>query len=171
MPAATFELPVSSIARIGADVVVVSLDGAATPMPYREGQFLAVELPDGDVRSYSLAQPCSGDGRLELHIRLRRQGKMSRWLEDGLAPGSKLRLHGPYGDCVWQPAAGEEAVVMLATGTGIAPLHAMLVRELAGAGSARISLYWGGRVSGTCISPTVSNGWRNRRRASLSSPF
>lgn len=146
--AATFELPLVSVDRVGADVLVLKLDGAANPMPYREGQFLALELPDRDVRAYSLAQPCSPDGQLELHVRLRPDGMMARWLENGLAPGNPLRLRGPYGDLVWQPVRDDEPVVMLATGTGIAPLHAMLMRELANYGSAPITLYWGGRGSG-----------------------
>jgi CDP-4-dehydro-6-deoxyglucose reductase len=147
MSDATFELPLLSVDRIADDVVLLSLDGAERPMRYREGQFVVLELPGGQTRSYSLAQPCWPDGRLELHIRLRREGQMSRRIERGLAPGDTLRVHGPYGECVWRPAAADEPVVMLATGTGIAPLQAMLMRELASDGKAPISLYWGARTS------------------------
>ncbi len=146
--AATFERPLLSVDRVASDVVILKLDGSDHPMSYREGQYLALELPNGDMRSYSLAQPCLPDGQLELHVRLRAQGMMSRWLDAGLAAGDTLRLRGPYGDCVWQPPADDEPVVMLATGTGIAPLHAMLMRGLASYGSAPISLYWGGRTPG-----------------------
>lgn len=148
MTAATFELPLLSVERINAGVLMLRIDGAANPMRYQEGQFVAVELPNGDVRSYSLAQPCDHAGLLELHIRPRPGGLMSRWLESGLEPGHTLRVHGPYGDCVWRQAANDEPVVMLATGTGIAPLHAMVLRELANYGDAPISLYWGGRTPG-----------------------
>ena len=146
MTDATFELPLLSVERINPGVLMLKIDGASNPMRYQEGQFVAVELPNGEVRSYSLAQPCDPDGVLELHIRPRPGGLMSRWLESGLEPGHTLRVHGPYGDCVWRQAANDESVVMLATGTGIAPLHAMVLRELANYGHAPISLYWGGRT-------------------------
>ncbi len=145
--AATFEVPLLSVDRLGADVFVLKLDGAANPMPYQEGQFLALELPDNDVRSCSLAQPCSPDGQLELPVRLRPDDRLARWLKNGVAPGDPLRLRGPYGDFVWHQVADDEPVVMLATGIGIAPLHAMLMRELANYGSAPITLYWGGSTA------------------------
>jgi CDP-4-dehydro-6-deoxyglucose reductase len=145
-PAKAVEMPVLSINRLDAGVLLLKIDGAAHPIRYREGQFVSIELPNGDLRPCAPAQPCDPDGQLELHLRLRPDDAMAHWLARGVEPGDRLRLHGPYGDCVWRPAASDEPVIMLATGTGIAPLHAMLMRELANYGDAPISLYWGGRT-------------------------
>ena len=142
----TFDVTLSSVERCADHVFALNLDCSANPMMYREGQFLALELPGGHLRSYSLAAPCGDRGHLQLHVRARADGAMARWLASGPAPGTPLRVHGPYGDCTWQAADQEGAIVMLATGTGIAPLYAMLLRELAGQGNAAVTLYWGGRV-------------------------
>ncbi|KAB2970217.1 FAD-binding oxidoreductase [Zoogloea sp.] len=116
------------------------------PLTYREGQFVTVRLPDGTARSYSPAAACQGDGRLELHIRTLPGGRFSTWLRsDAGRSGALLDIGGPYGDCVWTPPATAGApLLLLATGTGIAPIRAMLVRHLAGAGRHPVHLYWGG---------------------------
>lgn len=116
------------------------------PLTYREGQFVTVRLPDGTARSYSPAAACQGDGRLELHIRILPGGRFSTWLRsDAACPGAILDIGGPYGDCVWTPPATAGApLLLLATGTGIAPIRAMLARHLAGAGGHPVHLYWGG---------------------------
>lgn len=116
------------------------------PLGYQEGQFVTVRLPDGTARSYSPADACRGDGRLELHIRALPGGRFSTWLRSAAAcPGARLEIGGPYGDCVWTPPATAGApLLLLATGTGIAPIRAMLARHLADAGGHPVHLYWGG---------------------------
>lgn len=114
-------------------------------LQYREGQYLSIELPDGDVRAYSMACAVRDDALLELHIRLHPAGKFSTLLRDGSLENSRLRIDGPFGDCCWQaPVASGAPVLMLATGTGIAPLNALLEAALRDGCSNPITLYWGG---------------------------
>jgi CDP-4-dehydro-6-deoxyglucose reductase, E3 len=123
-------------------VVLLSADG--TPFHYQEGQFVGVHLPDGTRRCYSMADPCSGDGRIALNIRLVHAGHFSGWLTGGNRLGADLMVSGPFGDCVWQEQGARLApVLMLGTGTGIAPLKAMLERALGGGETRPITLYWG----------------------------
>ncbi|WP_376767465.1 FAD-binding oxidoreductase [Paludibacterium denitrificans] len=68
-------------------------------MEYQAGQFLNIELADGDVRSYSMANVWANDGVIELHIRLHKHGKFSELLRTEIEPGSRLKVHGPYGNC------------------------------------------------------------------------
>lgn len=119
---------------------------AGLPLIYREGQFVTVRLPDGTARSYSPADACQGDGRLELHIRTLPGGRFSAWLRsDAACPGAVLDIGGPYGECVWTPPPTDGApLLLLATGTGIAPIRAMLARHLPHAGRHPVHLYWGG---------------------------
>lgn len=116
------------------------------PLSYREGQFVTVRLPDGTTRSYSPADTCQGDSRLQLHIRTLPGGRFSTWLRSAAAcPGAILDIGGPYGECVWAPPATDGApLLLLATGTGIAPIRAMLARHLPHAGRHPVHLYWGG---------------------------
>ncbi|MYN29483.1 FAD-binding oxidoreductase [Duganella levis] len=141
----TEALPLHSLQQIGADIYRLILDGADRPMHYREGQFLSLQLPCGSLRSYSLAQPCQADGQLELHIRLRHGGRMAKWLPT-LNKGDAITLHGPFGACTWQADDQTDSIIMLATGTGIAPLHAILRTVLADDNAPPVTLYWGARV-------------------------
>ncbi|WP_162916157.1 FAD-binding oxidoreductase [Burkholderia sp. PAMC 26561] len=117
------------------------VDGA-----FCEGQYLSLMLPDGNVRSFSYATRCQGDGRIELHVRLHPEGKFSNWLKTTLKPGDLIDAIGPFGDCTWQQDMDAGPALMLATGTGIAPLKAIIETVLRKT-QRPIWLYWGGRCS------------------------
>lgn len=117
---------------------------AETAFRYREGQFLSLMLPDGACRSYSMANAYHSAGRIELNIRLIEGGQVSGWLAQHAAPGLALSATGPYGDCCWQ--AGAASVdIMLATGTGIAPIKAMIEQRLQSGLTRPLIVYWGAR--------------------------
>jgi CDP-4-dehydro-6-deoxyglucose reductase len=61
----------------------------------------------------------------------------------GWRVGDEVELEGPFGQCVL--ADGTGPVLMLATGTGLAPMLAMLEENLAAALPRPVTLYWGGR--------------------------
>ena len=137
----------AEVISLSADVRRVVLDTAdGSPFFYREGQFVSVRLPDGVQRSYSPASACGTDGRIELHVRLLSGGHFSTWLSGEDRTGSLVTLSGPFGECVWQTSGPAQApVFMLGTGTGIAPLKALLEQALSADGQQPITLYWGGR--------------------------
>lgn len=111
------------------------------------GQYIDVIGPRGIRRSYSLARLSDG-GAVELHIRRVNGGAMSGYLFDVAKANDLIRLHGPKGTFTLRH--GPEAdVVFLATGTGIAPVKAMLEEMAAQPQSLRprsVSVYWGGRL-------------------------
>jgi CDP-4-dehydro-6-deoxyglucose reductase len=122
------------------------LPTTARHLHYRCGQYISLELADGEQRSYSPAAPLSADGAIELHVRLYPDGRFSGLIRNGLAALGSLKVHGPYGDCVWQtPHSTEAPVILLATGTGIAPIKALLLAALAQGCSNPLWLYWGAR--------------------------
>lgn len=143
----SFDVLVHELDRLNEDVVRLTLrPGAGNTMSYRSGQFLSVLLPDGDSRCYSMASPYRKDGLIELHVRLQPGGKFSGLLANTLKPGDCLRVAGPFGACVLQPAVSpSSSIVMLATGTGIAPVKAMIEQGLAAGHHSPVTLYWGGR--------------------------
>jgi CDP-4-dehydro-6-deoxyglucose reductase len=144
-----FEVSVLDIEPMNPSVVRLRLrQHPEFVMRYRAGQFLSIELPDGDLRSYSMASAEPRAGVIELHIRLHDEGKFSRLLRDGLTAGDLLTLQGPFGDCVWQPPLSDTAhVVLLATGTGIAPLNALVEAALQSGCTNPLWLYWGCRTA------------------------
>jgi ferredoxin-NADP reductase/ferredoxin/truncated hemoglobin YjbI len=114
-------------------------------LPYHAGQFINLRRPDGLIRSYSLASLPVEDYFLELHVLRKRGGAMSNWILDELQPGDELDIQGPSGECYYRDEVRGHPLLMVATGTGIAPLHGILRDALYNRHEGEIHLYHGGR--------------------------
>jgi NAD(P)H-flavin reductase len=121
------------------------------PFDYFPGQFVNVVRPeDGLVRSYSLASLHSpaglpaGDKHLELHVRKVNGGQMSSWLHGEGAVGQSVELRGPAGDCFYVAGRAEQPILLIGTGTGLAPLYAIARDALRHGHTGAIKLYHGG---------------------------
>jgi ferredoxin-NADP reductase len=104
---------------------------------HRAGQHLDVRLTADDgyqtQRSYSIASAPNGT-RIELTVERIDDGEVSPYLTDVLQHGDRLELRGPVGGYfVWEPTQGGP-VLLVAGGSGVVPLMAM-VRARAAAGS------------------------------------
>ena len=102
------------------------------------GQHVDVRLtaPDGysAVRSDSIASAPNAEGRVELTVERLSDGEVSPYLTQELAVGDRLELRGPIGGWfVWQSRQAEP-IQLIAGGSGIVPLMAM-IRSRASAGS------------------------------------
>jgi len=98
---------------------------------YRAGQFINLVRPEDElVRSYSLASLPSED-RLELHVKKVPGGRMSGWLCDEADKGQRLAFFGPGGDCFYLTGETERPILLVGTGTGLAPLYGILRQALA----------------------------------------
>jgi len=117
---------------------------SAEPFVYRPGQYLSLWHGAEPGRSFSMATAPRRDGQIELHIRRRPGGYISQTVLDAAVAGDVVSISGPYGEMAWQGAAGP--VVMLATGTGIAPLRALLEQAVADRSTVPLTLYWGART-------------------------
>lgn len=114
---------------------------------YLPGQYIDLIAPDGSRRSYSIANAPVGLDQLELHVRKVPGGLMSGYWFDRAKPEDLLRFEGPRGTFFLRDIAGRE-LAFLATGTGLAPVKAMLESLTVAPPSARprsIVLLWGGR--------------------------
>ena len=89
------------------------------------GQYIDVIGPNGIRRSYSLANTDFKNKRLELHIKEFSGGAMSDYWFSTAKPNDLLRINGPLGTFFLRNVADLD-LVFLATGTGIAPVKAML---------------------------------------------
>jgi ferredoxin-NADP reductase len=94
---------------------------------FKPGQFVSVKepRPDGKVtiRAYSIASAPAGTARFSLCVNRVDDGFMSNYLCD-LQENSQVRLQGPYGALTLRPEPAD--VMMIATGTGVAPFRAMV---------------------------------------------
>lgn len=105
---------------------------------HRPGQHLDVRLTAEDgyeaQRSYSIASPPEDGRRLRLIVERLDDGEVSPYLTDELRVGDQLELRGPIGGYFTWDASHREPLLLVAGGSGVAPLLAM-VRHRAAAGS------------------------------------
>jgi ferredoxin-NADP reductase len=96
---------------------------------HRAGQHVDVRLTAEDgyqaQRSYSIASAPDGT-RIELTVECLDDGEVSPYLTDELHPGDRIELRGPVGGYfVWEPSQGGP-VLLIAGGSGVVPLMAMI---------------------------------------------
>jgi CDP-4-dehydro-6-deoxyglucose reductase len=117
---------VSSLDRVAKDVIKVVLRlPSNSAFSFISGQYIDVIGRGGLRRSYSLANRPNEDNLLELHIRAVETGAMSQYWFNQSAVNDLLRMHGPHGTFFLRNSAKRD-LIFLATGTGIAPVKAML---------------------------------------------
>lgn len=140
---------IQSLDRVAPDVLKVCLRlPPNNPLSFRPGQYVDVIGPGGVRRSYSLANAEQDDKMLELHIRAVEGGIMSNYWFEQAKVNDLLRLHGPLGTFFLRDI-DQLDLVFLATGTGIAPVKAMLEGLEQTAPDQRprsVTVYWGGRT-------------------------
>jgi len=106
--------------------------------PHRAGQHYDVRLtaPDGyqAQRSYSIASEPERRGEIDLTVERLEDGEVSSYMHDVLVPGDQIEVRGPIGGYfVWEAGMGGP-LLLIAGGSGVVPLMAM-IRHRAAAGS------------------------------------
>lgn len=139
----TLQVRLESITPLNTRVVRVLLRPERS-LEYQAGQFINLVRPDGLTRSYSLASLPGRDELLELHVQLHERGQMSQWLY-GLAPGAAATVRGPAGDCYYLPGRPEQPLLLVGTGTGLAPLYGLVQEALRQGHTGPITLIHGAR--------------------------
>jgi benzoyl-CoA oxygenase/reductase BoxA protein len=156
---------VVSNARLSAEdadseVRQLTLDLSGQPFSYLEGQSVGI-LPPGTcadgrphpMRLYSIASARDGEagvaGHLALTVKRTPGGVCSNYVCD-LAPGQQVQVLGPFGDNFLMPDDPAAPLLMICTGTGIAPMRGMIERRLrqAAPASGELQLFYGARTPG-----------------------
>lgn len=91
------------------------------PFEYRAGQYITMRRVDGLARSYSLAS-LPDEETLEMHVRRAPYGQMSGWLFEEAMIDEGVTVRGPAGDCFYTNGNLEQPMLLVGTGTGLAPL-------------------------------------------------
>ena len=135
---------VTSLQKVSPDVMLIQLQLPANDsFQYKAGQYIEFLLRDGARRSYSMANAPQGNS-VELHIRHMPGGKFTDHVFGSMKEKEILRVEGPHGSFYLREES-DKAILMVASGTGFAPIKALL-EQMESAGSTRpVALYWGGR--------------------------
>jgi ferredoxin-NADP reductase len=117
---------------------------------HRAGQHVDVRLTAEDgyqaQRSYSIASPPTDDGRLAITVERLDDGEVSPYLVDEVRVGDQVELRGPIGGYfVWEPALGGP-LLLIAGGSGIVPLMAMLRHHAAAMSAVPTRLLYSSRA-------------------------
>ena len=137
---------VSLLEKISADVMLLKLQLPANDnFSYHAGQYVEFMLRDGSRRSYSMANaPHLLAQGLELHIRHMPGGKFTDQVFGTMKEKEILRIEGPFGSFFLREDSAKP-IVLLASGTGFAPLKAILEHMQFKGITRPVTLYWGGR--------------------------
>ena len=139
---------VSSLQKVSHDVMLMTLQLPANEVfKYHAGQYVEFLLRDGSRRSYSMANaPHTQVDKpgLELHLRHMPGGKFTDQVFSTLKEKDILRIEGPYGSFFLREESAKP-LVLLASGTGFAPIKALIEHMQVTNIRRPAVLYWGGR--------------------------
>ncbi|MGR8940133.1 MAG: 2Fe-2S iron-sulfur cluster-binding protein [Gammaproteobacteria bacterium] len=121
-------------------LLIIKIDEADR---YKAGQFVNLQRSDGLTRSYSIANIPHASGTLEFHIRRFPGGRFSSWVHDELGIGDSILVSEPQGHCFYIPDRKEQGMLLIGTGTGLAPLAGILSDALAHGHVGPIRLFHG----------------------------
>ncbi|MES2536402.1 MAG: CDP-6-deoxy-delta-3,4-glucoseen reductase [Pseudomonadota bacterium] len=136
---------VARLDKVSDDVMIVSLQlPASERFQFLAGQYIEFMLKDGKRRSYSLANAPSAEGPLTLHIRQMPGGLFTDHVFNTMKERDILRFEGPQGTFFLREDSGKP-MVLLASGTGFAPIKAIVEQAIHKNITRPMTLYWGGR--------------------------
>lgn len=114
-------------------------------LDYFAGQFVNLKRYDGLVRSYSIANSRIHADKMTFHIRRLAGGHFSQWAHQELNIGDTLSISDPQGLCYYLPNNPTQNMLLIGTGSGLAPLAGIISEALHHGHSGEIHLYHGSR--------------------------
>lgn len=149
--AATDDLPASWGAtvvgheRVLPDLAIIRLE-ADSPIPYYAGQYMSVQIPQRPHmwRYLSAAIPPNPYGQIEFHVRRVSTGWVSPALVGETAVGDRWTIGPPLGGLHVDRESGRD-VLMIASGTGLAPMRAQIMEMAMRGDNPRVHLFYGGK--------------------------
>ncbi len=161
LPVKVLPARVLKMERLAPDVCAVLLGLPPNePLLYRAGQYLSILLPGGGQRYYSIATCPRAQGvrQLELHIRHLPGGVFTDQVFGSMKLRDLLRVEAPQGSFYLRDES-DKPVLLVATGTGFAPIQALVEASIAAGGTRPMHLYWGGRHACDLYRHTLAVRW------------
>ena len=139
---------VTTITKPAPDVAILQMQLPANDkLQYHAGQYVEFILRDGSRRSYSMANaPHTQDDKpgIELHLRHLPGGKFTDHVFTAMKEKDILRMEGPFGSFFLRES--DKPMILLASGTGFAPIKAIIEHLRHSKSTRHAELYWGCRA-------------------------
>ncbi len=152
---------VNKMDRLADDVMRLNLALPKTQeFNFIPGQYIDLILKDGQRRSFSIANlpERTKEEGLELHIRLVPDGHFTPRVFHSMKERDLLRLEGPFGTYFLQTSP-ERPIIMVAGGTGFAPIKGLIESAIAAQEEYQIHLFWGVRDEKDLYLDSLSRTW------------
>ncbi len=150
---------VQALERLNHDVMRLRLQlPRDRRLQFLAGQYVEVITRDGKRRAYSLANPPHDDDALELHVRFVPGGDFTEHVFGGMRAGEVLQIQGPLGRFTLREAS-PNPVVLVAGGTGFAPIKGLLEHAFHVGIARPLHLYWGVRAARDLYHAALPEAW------------
>lgn len=145
IPVRTLPCRVQRIERVASDVIILALKlPTGERLQYLPGQYIEFLLKDGKRRAFSIANAPHQDEFLQLHIRHVPGGQFTDHVFGVMKEKEILRFNGPLGTFFLREDS-KKPVILLAGGTGFAPIKALVEHAMHTGCTRPMRLYWGAR--------------------------
>jgi CDP-4-dehydro-6-deoxyglucose reductase len=127
-------------------------------LKFLPGQYIEFLLKDGQRRAFSLANAPHVDNLLELHLRLIPGGQFTHYVFNDMPDKTIMRIEAPFGSFYLREDS-DKPIIMVAGGTGFAPIKAMIEHMIAHDIKREVRLYWGSRARQDLYMATLAEAW------------
>ncbi|MDD4929285.1 MAG: CDP-6-deoxy-delta-3,4-glucoseen reductase [Gallionella sp.] len=155
----TMPCRVHSMEKAAEDVMVIKLKLPVNErLQFLAGQYIDILLKDQKPRSFSLANAPHNDEFLELHIRNIAGGEFTRHVFEEMKVRDILRFKGPLGTFFLREDS-DKPIILLASGTGFAPVKAIIEHALYLGIKRPMHFYWGARTLSDLYMLDMAKSW------------
>jgi CDP-4-dehydro-6-deoxyglucose reductase len=159
IPVRTMPCRVQELRKLADDVMIMRLKLPANErLQFIAGQYIEFLLPDGKRRAFSLANAPHQDDLLELHLRLIPGGTFTEYAFSAMKERDILRFEGPLGTFRLHEDS-TKPMILLAGGTGFAPIKALIEHAIHNRIVRPMALYWGAKDCDGLYLPELPLRW------------
>jgi CDP-4-dehydro-6-deoxyglucose reductase len=159
IPVKTLPSRIEKLERLAPDVIELHLRlPSSERLQFWAGQYIDILLKDGKKRSYSLANAPHDDEFLQLHIRHVPGGLFTEQVFSTMKARDILRFNGPHGSFYLREDS-DKPVILLAGGTGFAPVKAIVEHAIAEKCSRPLCIYWGAKARIDLYQHALAEAW------------
>lgn len=145
--------------QLSHDVMALFLKlSSSEHLQFKAGQYLEFLLKDGKRRAFSIANAPHMDNCIELHLRLIPGGQFTEYVFKEMPEKAILRIEAPFGNFYLREDS-EKPMIMVAGGTGFAPIKGIIEHMLYKNSKRQVKLYWGARALKDLYMPELPKAW------------